>query len=135
LKRRFEINEEAIREMKRKDIYLVERSLTTPLWIRCQPLHIERVLDNLLNNASNAIPEEGGELSIGSFCREGWAIAEITNTGRIGEEDRDLYLLGDGKGRGIHITTRLVKRMGGKMEIDSGENRTTFRIMFPLAND
>ena len=135
LRRRFQINEEAIREMKRQNIHLVEHPLESSLWIRCFPLHIERVLDNLLNNASNAIPEEGGELSIRSYCKEGWAVAEITNTGQIRAEDRDRYLLGDGRGRGIHITTRLVKRMGGKMEVDSGENQTTFRVMFPLAKE
>ena len=133
LKRRFQINEEAVREMKRLNIHLIEYPLEPSLWVRCFPLHLERVLDNLLNNASNAIPEEGGELSIRSYRKEEWALAEIANTGCIPTEDKDRYLLGDGKGRGIHITTRLVKRMGGKMEIESGENQTTFRLMFPLA--
>jgi len=132
LKRRFLINEEAIRELKRENIYFFEGELASPLWIRCFPLHIERVLDNLLNNAFNAIPEEGGELCIRSYRRDGWAIAEITNTGKIREEDRDRLLMGDGKGRGLHITTRLVKQMGGKMEVESEEYQTTFRVMLPL---
>jgi signal transduction histidine kinase len=132
LKRRFLINEEAIHELKRENIYFFEGELASPLWIHCFPLHIERVLDNLLNNAFNAIPEEGGELCIRSYRRDGWAIAEITNTGKIREEDRDRLLMGDGKGRGLHITTRLVKRMGGKMEVESEEHQTTFRVMLPL---
>ena len=135
LRRRFQINEETIREMKRQNIHLIEYPLESSLWIRCFPLHIERVLDNLLNNASNAIPEEGGELSIRSYRKDGWAVAEITNTGQIPAEDRERSLLGDGRGRGIHIATRLVKRMGGKMEIEAGENLTTFRVMFPLAKE
>jgi signal transduction histidine kinase len=135
LKRRFLINEEAIHELKRENIYFVEGELASPLWIHCFPLHIERVLDNLLNNAFNAIPEEGGELCIRSYRREGWAIAEITNTGKIREEDRDRLLMGDGKGRGLHITTRLVKRMGGKMEVESEEHQTTFRVMLPLITE
>jgi signal transduction histidine kinase len=135
LKRRFLINEEAIHELKRENIHFFEGELASPLWIRCFPLHIERVLDNLLNNAFNAIPEEGGELCIRSYRRDGWAIAEITNTGKIGEEDRDRLLMGDGKGRGIHITTRLVKQMGGKMEVESEEYQTTFRVMFPLVSE
>jgi signal transduction histidine kinase len=133
LKRRFTINEEAVRELGRENIRLVEDPLESPLPIRCFPLHIERVLDNLLNNASTAIPEEGGELSIRSFRKESWAVAEITNTGQIPEEAKARYLVGDGRGRGIHITTRLVKRMGGKMEVESEEGQTTFRVMFPLA--
>jgi signal transduction histidine kinase len=132
LKRRFLINEEAIKEVKRENVHLIEHDLASPLLIRCFPLHIERVLDNLLNNASNAIPDEGGELSIRSYRKESWAVAEITNTGEIPEVDRDRYLLGNGRGRGIHITTRLVKQMGGKMEVDSGEGQTIFRVLFPL---
>jgi signal transduction histidine kinase len=133
LKRRFFINEEAIKELKRENVHLTEGDLESPLWIRCYPLHIERVLDNLLNNASNAMPEEGGHLSIRSYQKDSWAVAEVTNTGEIREEDRDRYLLGEGRGRGLHITTRLVKQMKGKMEVESGEGRTTFRVMFPLA--
>ncbi len=133
LRKRFLINEEAIKELKRGNIYLNEDRLESSLWIRCYPLHIERVLDNLLNNATNAMPQEGGSLSIRSYRKDSWAVAEITNTGEIRDEDRDRYLMGEGRGRGLHITTRLVKQMNGKMEMESGEGRTTFRVMFPLA--
>ncbi len=135
LKRRFLINEETIRELRRENIHMVEGDFESPLQIRCFPLHIERILDNLLNNASNAIPEEGGELSIRSYRKDSWAVAEITNTGQMREEDRDRFLMGEAKGRGLHITIRLVKRMGGKMEVESGEYRTTFRVMFPLVKE
>jgi len=132
LKKRFLINQEAMRELKRENVRLIEGDLETPLWIRCYPLHIERVLDNLLNNASNAMPKEGGRLSIRSYRKDYWVVAEVTNTGEIREEDRDRYLLGEGRGRGLHITTRLIKQMKGKMEMESGEGQTTFRVMFPL---
>jgi signal transduction histidine kinase len=132
LKKRFLINQEAMRELKRENVHLVEGDLESPLTIRCYPLHIERVLDNLFNNATNAIPQEGGELSIRSYRRELWAVAEITNTGQISEEDKERYLHGEGKGRGLHIASRLIKLMGGKTEVKPGESRTTFRVMFPL---
>jgi hypothetical protein len=133
LKKRFLINEEAVNELKRENVRFIEGPLEVPLCIRCYPLHIERVLDNLLNNASNAIPEEGGRLSVRSYRKDSWAVAEVMNTGEIREEDRDRYLVGEGRGRGLHITTRLVKQMNGKMEMESGEGQTTFRVMFPLA--
>ncbi len=132
LKNRFLINEEAVSELKRENVCFVQGGLESPLWIRCYPLHIERVLDNLFNNASNAMPEQGGHLSIRSYRKDSWAVAEVTNTGEIREEDRDRYLLGEGRGRGLHITTRLVKQMKGRMEMESGEGQTTFRVMFPL---
>jgi signal transduction histidine kinase len=134
LRRRFLINEEAIRELKREGIHLSEGELVSPLWIRCFPLHIERIFDNLLNNATNAIPEEGGSLSIRAYPKEAWAVAEITNSGEIPEGDIDRYLLGESRGRGMHITTRLIKRMGGKMDLESGGGQTTSRVMFPLVS-
>src|SRR4030043_2485361 len=69
-KRRFLINEETLKELNKGNIQLIEGKWESPLWVRCLPLHIERVIDNLLNNASNAIPEEGGELSIRSYRKD-----------------------------------------------------------------
>jgi signal transduction histidine kinase len=132
LKRRFLINEETLRELNRGNIQLIERELESPLWVRCFPLHIERVIDNLLNNASNAIPEGGGELSIRSYRKDTWAAVEINNTGQISEEEKDRFILGEGRGRGLHISTRLVKNMRGIMSVESREGQTTFSIMLPL---
>jgi two-component sensor histidine kinase len=132
LKKRFRINEEAVREINRRNILQVEQELKFPLWIRCFPLHIERVFDNLLNNASQAIPE-GGELAIRCYPKDMWAVAEIINTGEISEEEKERFLLGESRGRGLHITTRLVKHMGGKIDIKSRDGRTTFRVELPLA--
>jgi signal transduction histidine kinase len=131
-KRRFRINEETLRELNRKNIQLIERELEFPLWVRCFPLHLERVIDNLLNNASNAIPEEGGELSIRSYCKDPWAVVEINNTGQISEEEKDRFSLGEGRGRGLHTSTRLVKKMRGILSVVSKEGQTTFSIMLPL---
>jgi len=61
-------------------------------------------------------------------------VAEIANTGEISTEEIERYLLGEGRGRGLHITTRLIGHMGGKIEVESKQGRTTFRIDLPLAN-
>jgi len=60
LKRRFEINKEAIREQFKQNITLVEGPFDTELKVQCYPIHLERVFDNLLNNATKAIPLKGG---------------------------------------------------------------------------
>jgi len=132
LKRRFLINAEAIQQLTRGNIRLTEQDLESPLPIRCCPLMLERILDNLLSNASKAIPKKGGDLAIRSYRKEAWAVAEISNTGQIPEEDKDRYLRGEAKGRGLHITTRLVKQMGGKMELELKGGQTIFRVMYPL---
>lgn len=132
LKIRFMINEEALKELGRKNLILQQQSLESPLWVKCIPIQIDRVLDNLLNNASKAIPDEGGELIIRSYKEGKWAVAEIINTGEISDIDKDLYLLGNGRGRGLHITTRLVKMMKGKMEMEVLGGKTIFRVMLPI---
>ncbi len=132
LKLRFMINEEALKELGRKNLVLRQQSFESPLWVKCIPIQIDRVLDNLLNNASKAIPDEGGELMIRSYKEGKWAVAEIINTGEISDIDKDLYLLGNGRGRGLHITTRLVKMMKGKMEMEVLGGKTIFRVMLPI---
>ncbi len=134
LKKRFLINEETLKELNKRNIRLSETQLDCPLWIRCFPIHIDRVLDNLLNNASNAIPEEGGELAIRSYRQDSWAVAEITNSGEISEEDKERFLGEDTRGRGLHTATRLVKHMDGKIEVESQGGQSTFRVSIPLVN-
>jgi len=46
LARRLRINREAIREQKRRNIHIIE-NLKMSLRIKCYPLHLERVFDNL----------------------------------------------------------------------------------------
>ncbi len=134
LKRRFLINEEAIREMNKRNVRLIHGPLESPLWVRCFPIHIERVLDNLLNNASNAIPEQGGDLAIRSYRQASWAVAEISNTGQISEEEKERFFGGDTRGRGLHTAVRLAKHMGGKIEVESQRDQSTFRVLLPLVN-
>ncbi len=133
LRKRFLINEEALKESGKRNVHLVQKELASPLWVRCYPLHMERVFDNLLNNASNAIPDEGGELSVRAFQREMWAVAEIVNTGEIPAEERDRCLRGESRGRGMNITNRLVKQMGGIIWMECQEGRTKFGVMLPIA--
>jgi signal transduction histidine kinase len=132
LRKRFLINEETIQELGRKNIRLREGRLEKGVCIWCSPLHIERVFDNLLNNATNAIPEKGGDLSIQSYRKDSWAVAEISNSGEIPGEEMERYLHGESRGRGIPITIRLVRRMGGQIEVESSQGQTTFRVMLPL---
>jgi signal transduction histidine kinase len=135
LKRRMIINSEAINELQRANIQLSEENCEEPLPIRCSPLMLARIFDNLLNNASKAIPEVGGHLRVRSYRLNSWAVVEIANTGEIPPEDQERYLQGEGKGRGLHITGRLVKRMGGQIELESPKGMTLFRVLFPVWKD
>ncbi len=132
LQKRFLINAETIQELKREKIHLQQKGFESPLWVRCFPIHMDRVFDNLLNNATQAIPGEGGELSIRAYRQDSWAVAEIMNSGQISPEERDRILQGDVRGRGLHITHRFVKLMGGTIELLMDQGQTTFRIFLPL---
>jgi signal transduction histidine kinase len=132
LRNRVEINGQAIKEQLKQNVSLQEGPYEVPLYVKCYPLHLERVLDNLLNNATNAIPPRGGMLAVRTYAdEEGMACAEITNTGRISEEDQARLMEGQGRGRGLHITHRIVRLLKGKVEVRVDGERTTFLVRLP----
>jgi signal transduction histidine kinase len=135
LRKRFLVNAGALQGLGREKVRLVEKESEAWLPIRCFPVHVDRVLDNLLSNATNAIPKEGGELSIQSYQEEPWGVAEIMNTGRMSEEDQERLHHSDGRGRGLHISVRLIERMGGKFDVEAHEGHTIFRLFLPIAKE
>lgn len=132
VKRRFEINREAIKEQLKPNVTLTEGPYDPDISVKCHALHLERVLDNLLNNATKAIPLTGGELSVRTYSNGECACAEITNTGEISEQDRNKILEGEGEGRGMYITYRIIRLLRGHIEIRAESGTTTFVACFPL---
>jgi signal transduction histidine kinase len=128
---RFDINREAIKEQLKQNVSLKEGPFHDPLLVHCYPIHLERILDNLLNNATNAIPIQGGTLSIRTYTDGNWACAEISNTGLISEEERLRLLEGEGRGRGLYITHRIVRLLKGKIEVRVGRDATTLLVRLP----
>ena len=135
LLRRFEINTEAIKEQLKQNVILEAGPFDYDLCVKCYPIHLERIFDNLLNNATKAIPLKGGLLAIKTYSRDGWACAEITNTGCISDEDRMKLLEGEGSGRGIYITYRIIRLIKGNIEIKSGKGLTTFVVRLPVCRE
>ncbi len=132
IKNRFRINQEAIKEQRRTNIRLLQEGLQKGLFVYCYPFALERVLDNLLDNATKAIPLEGGELSIRSYQMDEMACFEVRNTGKIPEENIEQIIKGEVKGRGLNIIYRFIEAMQGKLEVSTGDDSTTFRVMLPL---
>ena len=132
LRRRFEINKEAIREQLKQNIRLEEGPFDSDLRVKCYVINVERVFDNLLNNATKAVPLKGGTLAISTYVEGEWACAEIRNTGHISQGDRLRLLEGEGQGRGLYITNRIIRLLKGKIEIRSGKEETTFVVRLPL---
>ncbi|OQX66291.1 MAG: hypothetical protein B5M55_00240 [Desulfococcus sp. 4484_242] len=132
VRRRFEINREAIKEQLKPNIDLKEGPYDPDIKVKCHALHLERVLDNLLNNATKAIPFKGGELAVRTYSEGDWACVEIKNTGEISEQDRQKIVEGEGEGRGMYITYRIIRLLKGKIEIMAEGGSTTFVVSFPI---
>lgn len=133
LQSRFEINREAIKEQLRQDVELKEGPYDESLLVKCHIIHIERIFDNLLNNATKAVPLKGGILAVKTYLKGKWACAEITNSGEMSESDRIKILegSGSGEGRGLYITNRILRLLNGKMKIRSDSGLTTFIVCLP----
>jgi len=129
---RVEINEEAIKEQLKQNVILSNGPYEDPLCVKCYPMHLERILDNLLNNATNAIPMKGGELHVKTFREANRACVEITNTGEISEDKRKRLLEGEGSGRGIYITHRIIRLLKGSLDVRTGRDTTTVLVKLPL---
>lgn len=132
LKNRFEINAEAIREMKKRNIRLIQEELQPGLLVYCSPFGCERALDNLFDNATKAIPEEGGELAIKSYRDDSMACFEIRNTGVIPEENIEQIRRGEVKGRGLNIIYRFIQSVHGKIDVMISKDSTIFKVSIPL---
>jgi signal transduction histidine kinase len=114
----------------------VEGPFDTELKVQCYPIHLERIFDNLLNNATKAIPLRGGILKIRTYAEDEWACAEISNTGQISEEDRLKILEGGGKGRGFYIIHRIIRMLKGEIQIqEEKDNTTTFVVRLPVTTN
>jgi signal transduction histidine kinase len=135
LQRRFEINKEAIREQLKQNVALEEGPFDPDLNVLCYRINVERVFDNLLNNATKAIPLKGGVLAIRTYADGQWACVEISNTGHLTEEDRVRILEGEARGRGLYITRRIIRLLNGEVEIRVGKDTTTFVVRLPLYRD
>jgi signal transduction histidine kinase len=132
LRSRFGINKEAIKEQLKQNVVLEEGPFHDPLYVQCYPLFLERVFDNLLNNATNAIPLQGGILSIRTFIDGDQACAEISNTGVISDEERVRLMEGKGLGRGLYISHRIMSLLKGEIDIQVGKETTTLLVQLPI---
>ena len=131
---RFLINQEAICEQHRVGIEAEAQDLEPGLEVWAWKLAFERVLDNLLNNATKAIPSHGGRLRLRTFARDGMAHLEIANSGRIPDEEVERIRNAEVAGRGLNIVYRFVRSMGGKVDVavDCAADETTFLVSLPL---
>ena len=131
-RQRFLLNKEVIARSPRKNITVQSLGGEEGLSVLCPLYSLERVLDNLLNNATKAIPAEGGRLTMLCFREEQMAGVTVSNTGLIPADQFEQIKKGDVQGRGLNIITRFAQTNHGKLEIDTNGDCTVITIKLPL---
>ena len=143
---------ESVRQLARlKGLDLVVDVPDTPVWTIVDPVHLEKILVNLLTNAVKFTPAKG-RVSVSLRQQGPMAVVEITDTG-IGISEADLphifdrFRQGDGSatrrfsgmGIGLALARQLAQRHGAEISVESRVGQgSTFRLHVPrkeLAGD
>ena len=129
---------------KFKDRIKVEKQFCGLPEMLCFPGQINQVFMNLINNAIQAMPDEG-ILSIGTQLEQNTAILTFSDTGvgmspevagRIFEPFYTTKEVGEGTGLGLSIAYGIIEKHKGTIHVDSEVGKgTCFTIKLPLPTD
>lgn len=108
-----------------------------PVTVMADRAHLEKVLNNLIRNALESMPN-GGQLSVQVRPVAGGAelVVQDTGPGIAREVEAELFrpyfsTKAGGHGLGLALTWDLVTRHGGRIESLSVENGAAFRVWLP----
>jgi len=110
-------------------------------YVRCVPSELNQVFLNLLVNAGHAIGDNG-TITLRTDVVDGFAAIEIQDdgSGMAPEQLEKIFQpfyttkpAGKGTGLGLSISQGIVKKHGGRIEVESALGvGTTFRVLLPL---
>jgi signal transduction histidine kinase len=115
--------------------------------VLADPVALRRVIDNLVINGVEALPDAGGSVTVRTDARtgaepdDGVVVITVRDTGTGMDEPTVARIFDDfystkerGSGLGLSIVRRLVADMGGRISVDSAPGRgTTFTVELPAA--
>lgn len=122
--------------------YEVSVNLVPEIKAKVTASAIERVVENLIVNAVEAMPS-GGKLTIKTYVADEQAIISVADTGKgmppefVRERLFHPFATTKSKGIGLGLYScrDIVERHGGKIEVESQEGvGTEFKIVLPLAS-
>jgi len=119
---------------------------TEPVWINADPVRMEQVIVNLLNNAAK-YTEDGGRIWLRLRTVGGEAVVSVSDTGPgippdllprvfelFSQAERSLDRSQGGLGIGLTLVQRLVELHGGNVEAHSAPGKgSEFIVRLPLA--
>jgi signal transduction histidine kinase len=111
--------------------------------VPAHPAELNQVWTNLIDNAVQAMAEEGGTLTIRTALDDGHVLVEIGDTGpgvppelqqKIFEPFFTTKPVGQGTGLGLDICYRVItQRHGGDLRVVSQPGDTRFQVRLPLS--
>jgi signal transduction histidine kinase len=130
-------------EHETKGRVIITRDYRNLQHVSCCPSQLNQVFMNLLTNASQAIPEAGGNIHIKtmqvgedvviSIGDDGVGIAE-SEIDRVFDPGFTTKGVGVGTGLGLSIAHNIIQKHKGRIEVESREGEgTTFIITVPIA--
>jgi len=132
-------------ECAEKNLKLSVQLDKQPLWVYADQNLIERMIDNLVNNAVK-YNREGGEVLVRVFRRDNEAVLEVEDTG-VGIPPSELPFIfhrfyrastakGEGSGLGLSFVQQVVEAHGGRIEVNSSVGQgSLFRVFLPLTSE
>ena len=119
---------------------VVERDLRAGPTVLAEPLQLQQIVLNLLENAATASPP-GGRVWVSTTTDEQNVVLSVRDEGigmlpevRARVFEPFFTTRDEGTGLGLAIVRRLVESHGARIEVDSEAGRgSTFRVRFPVA--
>jgi len=129
----------SFRLMMKKDVEITLNMPETPILIRGDADMLQRTLANIIKNAVDACPEQEGKISISLDGRGSTITIVITDNGPgIPPELLDKIFEpffstkgSSGTGLGLAIAKSFIEAHGGKIDVISSKNGTSFTITLP----
>ena len=121
----------------------IVRNYGTVREVECMPSRLNQVFLNLIVNAGQAIAERGTiTISTGSDDAEAWVSVADTGCGippeslnRIFDPFFTTKPVGQGTGLGLSVSNAIVRKHGGRIDVESEVGRgTRFTVRLPLAD-
>lgn len=108
--------------------------------INILPSEINQVWMNLIDNAIDAMPDQGGKLDVLVIKQNDFLRVDITDNGSGIDEDIlsnifDPFFttkkVGEGTGLGLDVAKRIIEKHKGSLKVKSKKGETTFEVCIP----